>query len=175
MNRLLINFFCVLALSGCMKGTSIRNLNDNHSNFVVWSCESEEKFKTAWRCYAGDSDIASQEKFKDRVKFGLDTQLASLNSVKQEEHLGGAPPEIVWTIQFGAYSSRDAAVKHRDEYVSESSKLWLTNSVKQQKELTLLLYGKFGTQQLAQAAVSDLRKSYPNLEYWVRMVKIDGL
>lgn len=173
MNRLLLILFCVLASNGCIKGASFRDLNNNYSDQIVWSCTSEENFDSAWRCHSEDSHTGSQEKFRDYVKSELNSQAASPRSVKQEEHLGGTLPEFVWTIQLGAYASRDAALKHREEYVSESSSLWLTNSVKQRGVLTLLLYGKFGNRQLAQVAASELQQLHPTLEYWVRMIKID--
>tara|TARA_E500000178_G_scaffold309102_1_gene323175 strand:- start:2196 stop:2720 length:525 start_codon:yes stop_codon:yes gene_type:complete len=173
MNRLLLILFCVLASNGCIKGASFRDLNDNHSDHVVWSCTSEEKFDSAWRCRSEDSHVGSQEKFRDNVKSEFKSQAASPRFVLQEEHLGGTFPEIVWTIQLGAYASRDAALKHWEEYVSESGSLWLTNSVKQRGVLTLLLYGKFENRQLAQAAASELQQLHPTLEYWVRMIKID--
>ena len=173
MNRLLIILFCVLALTGCIKSTEFSYSNDNHSDLVVWSCSSDEKFGSVWRCHSEDSYIGGKKEFRDNVIYGLD-RVPSSRSVKQGEYFGGASPDTVWTIQLGAYSSRDAAIKHRDKYVSELSRLWVTNIKKQQKVLTLLLYGKFGNRRLAEEAASALQQLYPKLEYWIRSVNIDG-
>ena len=57
MNRLLIILFCVLALNGCIKSTEFSYSNDNHSDLVVWSCSSDEKSGSVWRCHSEDSYI----------------------------------------------------------------------------------------------------------------------
>ena len=174
MNRLLIILFCVLASNGCIKGAKFRNSNDNHSDPVAWSCASDEKFGSLWRCHSQESYIGGKKEFRDTVIYGLDRRVSPSRSVKQGEYFGGASPDTVWTIQLGAYSSRDAAIKHRDKYVSELSRLWVTNIKKQQKVLTLLLYGEFGNRRLAEEAASALQQLYPKLDYWIRSVNIDG-
>ena len=173
-NRLLIILFCVVASNGCIKDAKFRNSNDKHSDPVAWSCASGEKFGSVWRCHSQESYIDGKKEFRDTATSGLDRRAPPSRSVKQGEYFGEASSDTMWTIQLGAYSSRDAAVKHRDEYVSELSSLWFTKIQRQQKVLTLLLYGKFANRRLAEDAASALQQLYPRLEYWIRSVKIDS-
>ena len=83
--------------------------------------------------------------------------------------------DTIYTIQLGAYSSRDIALKSLDRFGSLDEELWILEGETNAKDLVLILYGRFLDRRSAVLAADSLKRFYPDLEFWLRVVSTSSL
>ena len=83
--------------------------------------------------------------------------------------------DTIYTVQLGAYSSRDIALKSLDGFGSLEEELWILEREVNEKDLVLILYGRFLDRRAAVLAADSLKQTYPDMELWLRVVSSSSL
>ena len=83
--------------------------------------------------------------------------------------------DTIYSVQLGAYSSKEIALKSLDRFGSLDEELWIYEAKSNGKALILILYGRFAQRSAAVAAADQLQSLYPDIEFWLRALSRESL
>jgi septal ring-binding cell division protein DamX len=138
--------------------------------------------KNAWQCQVAtighvmlnDADSEKVDALSiDAGETDVESALGGILSSIEDLSASSAMSSVeTWTAQLGAFSTRAVAEGVRDDFARRDIVVWLYPAENEYAAFTQVLFGRYVSRASAMAAVEELRKQHPELEYWLRRVPI---
>ncbi|HBO15907.1 MAG TPA: hypothetical protein DD440_06175 [Porticoccaceae bacterium] len=174
----------ILLVSGCMPTThQTATSTDNNRVPSGWLCEAHvNDGKNGWQCQVAtighvmlnDADSEKVDALSiDAGETDVESALGGILSSIEDLSASSAMSSVeTWTAQLGAFSTRAVAEGVRDDFARRDIVVWLYPAENEYAAFTQVLFGRYVSRASAMAAVEELRKQHPELEYWLRRVPL---